>query len=145
MFRIVLLLSLSSIANFNSGAQQLYMPRNIQQAFNRGTRSPDGQPGKSYWQNKGRYTISIMATPPNRTIRGSEQITYTNNSPDTLKNLVFKLIVNIHQPGAARLRPTDTAYLTSGVHIDSFVVRGQAQPWKESSRYKTVHPVKLQQ
>src|SRR5438045_3656694 len=145
MFRIVLLLSFSSIACYQSGAQQLYMPRTVQQAFNKGTRSSDGQPGKNYWQNKGRYNIAITAAPPNRTIHGSEQITYTNNSPDTLKNLVFKLIVNIHQPGAARLRPTDTAYLTSGVHIDSFVARGQAQPWKESSRYKTVHPVKLQQ
>ena len=145
MFRIVLLLSLSSIACYESGAQQLYMPRTVQQAFSKGTRSPDGQPGKNYWQNKGRYNISITAAPPNRTIRGSEQITYTNNSPDTLKNLIFKLIVNIHQPGAARLRPTDTAYLTSGVYIDSFLVRGQPQPWKESSRYKTVHPVKLQQ
>src|SRR6478672_9372143 len=128
MFRIVLLLSLS-IAYYQSGAQQLYMPRSVQRAFNNGTRSPDGQPGKTYWQNKGRYNIAISAMPPDRTIHGSEQVTYTNNSPDTLKNLVFKLIPNIHQPGAARLRPADTAYLTSGIHIDSLVLRGQAQPW----------------
>src|SRR4051794_8270377 len=120
MLRNSTVLLLFCIGFYTSHAQQLYKPRNIQQAFNNSTRAANGQPGKNYWQNHGRYNIAISAAPPNRTIRGSEQIVYTNNSPDTLKNLVFKLILNIHQPGAARLFPTDSAYLTSGIHIDSF-------------------------
>src|SRR6266511_344840 len=79
-------------------AQDLYMPRDVQRAFKNETRSPDGRPGKNYWQNHGRYNITVTAMPPDRTIKGDEQITYINNSPDTLRNLVIKLILNIHKP-----------------------------------------------
>ncbi|HEY0528959.1 MAG TPA: hypothetical protein VGD02_09025, partial [Gemmatimonadaceae bacterium] len=54
-----------------SASNALYMPRTIQQAYRKGTRSYDGRPGPNYWQNRGRYNISISATPPDRTIRGS--------------------------------------------------------------------------
>src|SRR3954463_13472969 len=93
-------------------AQSLYMPRDVRQAFKNGTRSNDGRPGPHYWQNHGRYNISIKALPPSRTIEGVESISYTNESPDTLANLVFKLIVNIHKPGAPRLGGTNENYLT---------------------------------
>src|SRR5258707_8762959 len=71
----------------------LYMPRDVKAAFRKGTRSPDGRPGPAYWQNRGRYNIAITALPPDRTIRGDEQITYFNNSPDTLRNPVIKLLL----------------------------------------------------
>ena len=79
------------------------MPRDVKAAFAKGTRSPDGRPGPAYWQNRGRYNIAITALPPDRTIRGDEQITYFNNSPDTLRNPVIKLFINIHKPGAPLL------------------------------------------
>ena len=103
-------------------AQSLYMPREIKQAYTKGTRSPDGKPGSKYWQNFGRYNISITATPPGRTIKGTEQITYINNSPDTLKRLNMKLILNIHRPGAARDRAACADYLTQGIQIDTFLI-----------------------
>jgi len=112
-----------------SGASSLYMPRDVQAAYRKGTRSPDGRPGPRYWQNRGRYTIAITALPPDRTIRGSEDIVYMNNSPDTLRNPVFKLLLNIHKPGAPRGGGASADYLTSGVHIDSLMVNGQATPW----------------
>ena len=112
-----------------SGAISLYMPRDIQMAYRKGTRSADGRPGPNYWQNRGRYNIAITALPPNRTIQGSEQITYWNNSPDTLRNPVIKLLLNIHKPGAPRGGGASADYLTSGVHIDSVYVNGQATPW----------------
>jgi hypothetical protein len=110
-----------------SGA--LYMPRDVKAAFRKGTRSPDGRPGPAYWQNRGRYNIAITALPPDRTVRGSEQITYFNNSPDTLRNPVIKLFLNIHKPGAARAGNASADYLTSGVHIDTVIVNGQVTPW----------------
>src|SRR6185437_6356910 len=70
-------------------AQSLYMPRTVKEAIRKGTRSLDGKPGPNYWENHGRYSISLTAAPPDRTIRGTEQISYSNNSPDTLKSLVF--------------------------------------------------------
>jgi len=112
-----------------SASSPLYMPRDVQEAFRKGTRSPDGRPGPNYWQNRGRYNIAITALPPDRTIRGSEQIVYMNNSPDTLRNPVFKLLLNIHKPGAPRGGGASADYLTSGVHIDSLFVNGAATPW----------------
>ena len=78
--------ALMLLAPFGSGrAQQLYRPRAVKQAYDKGTRSPDGRPGPKYWQNHGRYTITVTALPPDRTVRGTEQIIYFNNSPDTLR------------------------------------------------------------
>ena len=113
----------------SSGSTALYMPRDVQQAYRNGTRSPDGRPGRNYWQNRARYNIAITALPPDRTIRGSEEITYFNNSPDTLANPVIRLYLNIHKPGAPRGGGASPDYLTSGVHIDTLKVNGQVVPW----------------
>ena len=78
------LLLCSPILSF---AQTLTMPPEIQKAYDNGTRSPDGRPGQHYWQNRGQYHISLTINPPNNTITGVEQISYSNNSPDTLKSL----------------------------------------------------------
>ena len=110
-------------------AQGLYMPRDIQNAYKKGTRSMNGKPGEKYWQNFGRYNIQITATPPDRTVKGIEEITYINNSPDTLKRLNMKLILNIHRPGAARFGNADADYLTNGVQIDNFLVNGETKKW----------------
>src|SRR5687767_14984341 len=101
MRRFLLLLSIAFIFH-SSFSQQLYRPRDVQRAFDKGSRSADGKPGARYWQNKGRYTINITAMPPDRTIRGNEQISYINNSPDTLRVVYIKLFLNIHKPGAPR-------------------------------------------
>lgn len=116
-----------------SNAQDLFMPRDIQQAFKKGTRSADGKPGKSYWQNHGRYTIDITALPPDRNIKGIETITYFNNSPDTIKNPSIKLFLNIHKPGAPRNGGASPEYLTSGMHIDKFTVDGQTRPFRSDN------------
>ena len=121
----------------------LYMPRTVKEAIANGTRSLDGKPGPSYWQNHGRYTMTVKVMPPDRTVRGSERITYTNNSPDTLNALVIKLFLNIHKPGAPRNGGASAEYLTSGVHIDTFAVNGTSVPWQESDRYFTWQPVRL--
>ncbi len=124
-------------------AQDLYMPRDIKQAYKNGTRSMDGQPGKNYWQNYGRYTINIAATPPARTVKGSETILYVNNSPDTLKNPNIKLFLNIHKAGAPRDGGASADYLTSGIHIDSIKADGKAVVWQENPFVFTNRPLKL--
>jgi hypothetical protein len=107
-------------------SQDIYMPRNVKQAYKKETRSMDGMPGKNYWQNYGRYNITITAMPPDRTIKGTETISYINNSPDTLRNPVIKLFLNIHKPGAPREGGASTDYLTSGVFIDACKAGGQS-------------------
>jgi hypothetical protein len=119
------------------------MPRNVKAAFRKGTRSPDGRPGPAYWQNRGRYNIAITALPPDRTIRGSEQIVYMNNSPDTLRNPVIKLFINIHKPGAPRVGGASPEYLTSGVRIDSLAVNGVATAWECNANCFTWQRIRL--
>jgi len=126
-----------------SAAQSLYMPRAVTQAYKRGTRSPDGRPGSKYWQNRARYSIAVTALPPDRTIRGTEQITYFNNSPDTLQSLVIKFFLNIHKPGAPRSGGASDAYLTSGVHVDAFSSNGQPTPWRDNPGTFTWQRVQL--
>jgi hypothetical protein len=124
-------------------AQELYSPRNLKLAFKKATRSPDGRPGKNYWQNRGRYDITVTTMPPDRTIRGKETITYFNNSPDTLSSLVIKLFLNIHKPGAPRDYGAEPDYLSSGVSIDKFAVNGNPIPWKENPYLFTWQQAKL--
>jgi len=121
----------------------LYLPRAVKRAYAKGTRSLDGKPGRNYWQNHGRYTIDVTAAPPDRTIRGSETIVYTNNSPDTLPRLIMKLIVNIHRPGAPRDGGASADYLTSGTHIDGISVNGQRGNIQDDPRYFTNRPIPL--
>jgi hypothetical protein len=123
-------------------AQSLYVPRGVAAAYAKGTRSRDGRPGPRYWQNHGRYTITLTTSPPNRNVAGTEEIVYVNNSPDTLSRLVMRLIVNIHKPGAARAGNANPAYLTSGVHVDRFAVNGQPATWNADSGF-TVQRVAL--
>ncbi|HEY4336942.1 MAG TPA: M1 family metallopeptidase, partial [Puia sp.] len=129
---LCLLLALFGINSLQS--QSLYTPRDIKEAYKKGTRSPDGKPGSHYWQNKGRYDITLSANPPDRTIRGSETISYTNNSPDTLKTIVFRLTPNIHKPGAVRMGTANPEYLNSGVTIDSYSENGQPRTWRNTPR-----------
>jgi hypothetical protein len=134
------LLALASVPAAN--AQQLYKPRAVKQAYENGTRSPDGRPGEKYWQNHGRYTITVTALPPDRTVRGTERIVYFNNSPDTLKALNLKLFLNIHKPGAPRAGGADSLYLTPGVTVSSFTVNGQSVPFRNANTF-TNHRVTL--
>jgi len=142
--RSALVLALLSAALTQAApAQSLYVPRTVKQAYVKGTRSPDGKPGAKYWQNHGRYTISVTTAPPDRTIHGTEQIVYQNNSPDTLRRLVFKLLTNIHKPGAARSGNAGDDYLTSGVHVDTFTVNGQKRTWPPDANVFTSQAVTL--
>lgn len=125
MTRYLITLTILTILCNASFAQDLFMPRDVQGAFKKGTRSSDGHPGKNYWQNKARYNITLTATPPDRTVKGTETIVYINNSPDTLKSINFKLFLNIHKPGAPRNGGASPDYLTDGVTVDKFTVNGR--------------------
>jgi hypothetical protein len=143
MYKSIILSALACFVFLQAGAQTLYMPRDIKRAYDKQTRSPDGKPGKNYWQNHGRYNISITALPPDRNIKGTEQITYFNNSPDTLKRLNMKLILNIHRPGVARFGNADADYLTPGLQIDEFQVNGEKKNWNNNTAAGTNQLVSL--
>ena len=125
-----------------SSAQQLYMPRNIKLAYEKGTRSPDGNPGKNYWQNKGVYDIQISLMPETRMIKGFEKIAYTNNSPDTLKTLVIRFVNNMHKPTSPRERPVSEDYLTKGMDVTLLKVAGETYK-TDAKNWSTVYELKL--
>lgn len=144
MKKIVLLsIQLSAFFAITLNAQQLYLPRDVSKAFDNGTRSMDGRPGKNYWQNTARYDINITAMLPDRNIKGSETIMYINNSPDTLRGSIIKLFLNIHKPGASREISAGDDYLNSGVHIDNFKVNGQEAPIRKDASVFTNLGVRL--
>ncbi|MEP7236825.1 MAG: M1 family metallopeptidase [Ferruginibacter sp.] len=132
MKEITLAVVLCSIA-YSTQAQQLYTPRNIQNAYKKETRSADGKPGKKYWQNTADYTIAVKLAPPARTITGTETIVYTNNSPDPLQNIIMKLILNIHAPGAARQNAASADYLTKGIIIDKYAENGTEKKLRDAN------------
>jgi hypothetical protein len=63
-------------------------------------RSADGAPGSGYWQQRADYTITATLDTAARRITGTEQIRYTNNSPDTLRFVWMQLDQNLFRPGS---------------------------------------------
>jgi hypothetical protein len=95
----------------------LYVPRNLQATYDKGTRTTSGEPGKDYWQNSANYTITVNFDPVTRLVSGNEDILYTNNSPDTLKQVWFKLYPNLYKKGNIRESQIQPQDISDGVHI----------------------------
>ncbi len=57
-------------------------------------RNAAGEPGHMYWQQKVDYKIDVQLDEEKRRLNASQDITYTNNSPDTLKYLWIQLDQN---------------------------------------------------
>lgn len=142
--RTLVALGLSAFVLISKAQQpSIYVPRNMQKAYEKGTRSTDGKPGKNYWQNTAHYDINVTVAPPDRNVKGSELIRYFNNSPDTLNSIVIRLTLNAHKPGAARNRFVSADYLTAGMQIDAFSVNGKTEKWSERPSLNTWQQVRL--
>ena len=139
MIKSITLSGIFCLALLSANAQTLTMPPEIMQAYAKGTRSLGGKPGKKYWENHGRYNISVSMTPPDRTINGVEDITYFNNSPDTLRSLNMKLIVNVHL-NAGRGGAADPA---AGIHVDNIQIHGAKVDWDNNTAITTNQMVDL--
>ncbi len=63
-------------------------------------RGPSGAPGSRYWQQRVDYDIDVEIDDTKQKLIGSERITYTNNSPDTLRYLWVQLDNNIFAPNS---------------------------------------------
>lgn len=123
-----LLLVLLFAASSSSAQVKLPVPRDVQKLYDNGFRSADGRPGKNYWQNKADYDISVTYDPVTRLVTGTEEISYTNNSPGMLNELVFKLYPNIYKKGTVRDMPVEPADLTDGVNVNKLEINGVVKP-----------------
>ncbi|MCU7505217.1 MAG: M1 family metallopeptidase [Ignavibacteria bacterium] len=124
----VLLTALFTIANCRdcfAQSNELYVPLNIKRALSSETRTLNGQPGKNYWQNSSNYRIKASLDPLTNVLTGSETVTYFNNSPDTLKELVIRLYGDIAAYGAVRDFPVSKGFLSEGVRIEKVNIAGE--------------------
>jgi len=63
-------------------------------------RNAAGAPGHAYYQNEANYEIDVTLDEPGQNIKGTEKITYINNSPDALEYLWLQLDQNVRQKGS---------------------------------------------
>lgn len=54
----------------------------------------------NYWQQHVDYKMDVTFTDSNNQYSGTQELTYTNNSPDTLFTVFFHLYPNAFQPGS---------------------------------------------
>jgi len=71
-------------------------------------RTASGAPGHEYWQQRADYKIDVSLDETKRRITGTETITYTNNSPDTLRYIWLQLDQNRFAEGSGE-RVTETS------------------------------------
>ncbi|MGH7671190.1 MAG: M1 family metallopeptidase [Gemmatimonadaceae bacterium] len=80
-------------------------------------RSGSGAPGPRYWQNESDYRIQVTLDAEQKTLSGTDEITYTNNSPDTLRYLWIQLDQNLYKKdsrGAITAAVRNPRYITPG-------------------------------
>jgi hypothetical protein len=106
-------------------SQKLFPTTELRNAYQKDTRTTTGKPGKNYWQNKGDYNINVNFNPSSNLLSGNEKITYYNNSPDTLKELIIRLYPDLYKKGVARLNDINEKDLNEGVTIDSFQISNE--------------------
>lgn len=127
----LIVLFIVTLVGISINAQTLLpTPRNIQATYKKGTRSVDGKPGKNYWQNTANYDLDIHFDPATRLLNGTVNIVYFNNSPDTLKQIWFKLYPNVYKKGTARSFVVRAEDENDGVTIDSLWVNDVLTPVK---------------
>ena len=62
-------------------------------------RSASGAPGAKYWQQRADYVIDAEIIEAKNLLKGTETITYYNNSPEQLKYLWLQLDQNVNKKG----------------------------------------------
>jgi len=142
MKKLLSIALLIGLGGYAASAQELYMPRNIKAAYAKGTRSLSGKPGPNYWQNHGKYNMDIKVDAETKVVSGEEQILYSNNSTDTLRNLAIRFVNNLHKPTSPRGGAVSPDFLSSGLNISAFSVDGETYA-VDSKDWGTVGNVKL--
>ena len=97
----------------------------FQNTYLKETRSVSGKPGKKYWQNSSKYDLKVDFDPTTRVLKGKVDVVYSNNSPDSLKEIWFKLYPNLYKKGTPRKSKIAESDLGEGVIIESLAANGK--------------------
>jgi len=110
------------------------VPKEFKRAVKNQTRTTHGMPGVAYWQNSTNYKIEAEVFPENPSLKGKLQADYFNNSPDTLKRLVFNLYQDIFRKGNSRDWDLGKEDLHEGTVIHQIKIDGKVINWNDRSR-----------
>ena len=127
MKRIILITAGLIMATTGFAQSSYFVPKEIQAAYDNGTRSHKGVPGENYWQNTVKYNLKAELNPQTKMLNGSGTMVYTNNSPDSLRFLIIKLLPNVHKKGGARDYAFGEEHLNDGMIIDSIAISDVAE------------------
>lgn len=125
---------------------QIEIPRNLQEAYKKGSRSIDGAPGPNYWQNSSDYFIEAHIIPSERKVIGKGKIIYYNNSPDILDRIVFRIYPDFFKKGAPRDFQVNPDDIHDGVKLKKFLINNKGIDLTNRSRvnqYGTNLTIKL--
>ncbi|MEO9484162.1 MAG: M1 family metallopeptidase [Ekhidna sp.] len=120
------LITLTLCTSLMAQEQRMFMPKEMKQAYDKGTRSYDGKPGANYWHNTVDYEIKVSIDPETRGIDGESKITYTNNSPNDLTRIVVRLYNDVYRKGNPRASRVDERDIDDGVTLNMVQVRGDS-------------------
>src|SRR5690349_8123871 len=132
-----------------------YNPREAFAPFDTGQaptvyRSADGRPGPQYWQNRADYRINAKLDPASKSISGTVEIRYTNNSPLPLDVLWLNIEQNRYRTESRGNLSGGTAPagFTEGMSLDSVkLVQGKSavtvQPLISDTRAQIALPAPL--
>lgn len=124
MKRLFVFLFVFLFITISFAQKESYLSLNIKIAYDKGTRSYDGNPGIKYWQNHSHYNIKADFNPGTKLLKGSENITYYNNSPDSLSQIVVRLYQNISKPNSRRDFNISDEAITDGVQLKKVDISG---------------------
>jgi len=104
-------------------------------------RSGNGAPGRGYWQQRADYVIRASLDTATQSVRGEERITYTNNSPDTLRHVWLQLDQNLFNSESRGFRVfgQDPRFGTKGAEVSVRLLQ-VAQPALPAARGKPATP-----
>ncbi|MBU1367939.1 MAG: M1 family metallopeptidase [Bacteroidetes bacterium] len=102
-----------------------HLSRNLIDAIEQQTRTLTGLPGQNYWQNHASYTMEAEFIPDENLVTGHAEIAYFNESPDTLKYLVFNLYQDIFRKGNSRDWDLGMDAVNEGTVIHEIQLQGE--------------------
>lgn len=105
-----------------ANGQERILPLNIHKAYENKTRSSDGKPGEAYWQNHAMYKMDIAIDTKEDILSGTARISYFNQSPDTLKEMVFRLYQDFFKKGGARQWSIPPGDVHDGMKITRMII-----------------------
>lgn len=112
--------------NAQQASQSLPLSSEYQKAIQKRTRTINGEPGENYFQNRASYDIRGRFSPDSALLEATCQISYYNDSPDSLDRLVIRLLQNYYHPKSPRDDGIGESEYTDGIELDSVIINGKA-------------------